>query len=255
MTSTTFQDNQNLSDNTCSSLTQFIGQDGGEFVINTTTGDAFISQSAAGRVLGVSETTIRNNVKSLDLVIETAVINTPNGKRSSNLISAEDFFILAQKYKPVVAKQMLKAGANLYIYGLAGYKISISEPEPAKPQNQTLLNIEWAKAYILNQTQALNLEQFPGMKKMINHLQTEKETGGEMFPAFSLYSYLANEDCLELLDKKLFNVFNRRVAGLYRICYQKHPKRTTCVLTGKRANHYTEEDLVLIEQAFDTLSF
>jgi hypothetical protein len=255
MTSTTFQDNQNLSDNNGSSLTQFIGQDGNEFVINTTTGDAFISQSASGRLLEVSEWTIRDNVKSLDLVTKTAVINTPAGKRSSRLISATDFYKLAEKYKPELAKQMLKAGANLYIYGLAGYKISISNPEPAKPQNQTLLNIEWAKAYILNQTQELNLEQFPGMKKMITHLQTEKETGGEVFPAFSLYSYLANEDCLELLDKKLFNVFNRRVAGLYRICYQKHPKRATCVLTGKRANHYTEEDLVLIEQAFDTLSF
>lgn len=255
MTSTTFQDNQNLSDNSGSSLTHFIGQDGNEFVINTATGDAFISQSASGRLLEVSEWTIRDNVKSLDLATETAVINTPAGKRSSRLISATDFYKLAEKYKPELAKQMLKAGANLYIYGLAGYKISIYEPEPAKPQNQTLLNIEWAKAYILNQTQELNLEQFPGMKKMITHLQTEKENAGEIFPAFSLYSYLANEDCLELLDKKLFNVFNRRVAGLYRICYQKHPKRATCVLTGKRANHYTEEDLVLIEQAFDTLSF
>jgi hypothetical protein len=255
MTSTTFQDNQNLLDNIGSSLTQFIGQDGSEFVINTTSGDAFISQRAAARVLEVSESTIRKCKESGLFSIEIAEIVTPAGKRSAHLISAEDFFILAQKYKPVVAKQMLKAGANLYIYGLAGYKISISEPEPAKPQNQTLLNIEWAKAYILNQTQELNLEQFPGMKKMITHLQTEKETGGEVFPAFSLYSYLANEDCLELLDKKLFNVFNRRVAGLYRICYQKHPKRATCVLTGKRANHYTEEDLVLIEQAFDTLSF
>jgi hypothetical protein len=252
MTSTTFQDNQNLSNNICSNLTQFIGQDGNEFVINTTTGDAFISQSASGRLLEVSEWTIRDNVKSLDLVTETAVINTPAGKRSSRLISATDFYKLAEKYKPELAKQMLKAGANLYIYGLAGYKISLSEPEPVKPQNQTLLNIEWAKAYIFQETQKLNLEQFPGMKRMIDHLQTENKEA-ETYPPFSVYAYLVNEDCLDLLDKKLFNTFNRRVASLYRVCHQKNPMRANCILTGKRANLYTENDLVILEQAFDTL--
>jgi phage antirepressor YoqD-like protein len=133
MTSTTFQDNQNLSDNSGSSLTQFLNQDGSEFVINTTSGDAFISQSAAARVLDINERTVRRCKEDGLFTVETAVVNTPTGKRSSALISAEDFFILAQKYKPVVAKQMLKAGANLYIYGLVGYKISISEPTQPAP--------------------------------------------------------------------------------------------------------------------------
>jgi len=130
---TVSNDNLSLSNNSGSALTQFIGQDGSEFVINTTTGAAFISQRAAARVLEINERTVRRNKEEGLFTVQTAEINTVSGLRCAALISAKDFYKLAEKYKPEVAEKMLEAGANVFIYGLAGYKLTLSESEALTP--------------------------------------------------------------------------------------------------------------------------
>jgi len=233
---------------------QFISENGLELFIHND-GSVHAGQSAMGKMLDQHPTTLVRFMEK-DPITYSSVTRTKydsgSGLRSITLYPVETLVNLAFAFKPELAKEMCKMGATLYLYKLAGYKVKLAEPEPAKPQNQALQNIEWAKAYILQETQKLNIEQFPGMKRMIDHLQTEGKEA-EAYPPFSVYAYLVNEDCLELLDKKLFNTFNRRVASLYRVCHQKKPMRANCVLTGKRANLYTENDLVILEQAFDTL--
>jgi hypothetical protein len=245
-------DNNNLSNFDGQNLQQYTGQDGSEYVINTTNGDAFISQRGCARTLECNESTIRYYKEKGLFTTVTAQILTPDGKRTAQLISSKGFFKLAQIIKPEMAEKMEEGGSKMFLYGLAGYKIKLSEPSPVSEYAQTLRNINYAQAYIKLETAKINVEQFPGVKRMLEYLQVEKENK-QQIPPFSLFAYLTEEDCLDFLSKKQINAFNKRVASLYRIYYQKHPQRAQCALTGKRANHYTEEDLVIIEQAFDTL--
>jgi hypothetical protein len=101
-------DNFNLSKNLTKSpnnLTQFIGQDGSEFVIDTTTGDSFISTSAASRVLETARTTVRHAQIRLKIETISAEIQTAKGLRSVAMVNATDFYKLAEEFKPELAKQ------------------------------------------------------------------------------------------------------------------------------------------------------
>jgi Phage antirepressor protein KilAC domain len=116
---------------------QSFNQDGLELVINTATGEAFASQRATARMLGVDPVILRRLRGEDKLAIKTAEINTPGGLQGVSLITAQDIFKLAVKYNPELAIKMGTAGATVYVYGLAGYSIKpVEKPvlkQPALP--------------------------------------------------------------------------------------------------------------------------
>jgi hypothetical protein len=108
--------------------------DGLEFVVETTKGLAYATMSAAARMLGIDRKSVRDEVKGGGDYVETkAQVQTKGGIQRCSLISADVVFDLALKFNPELAKQMGKAGANLYMLGLAGYKIEVKERPIADP--------------------------------------------------------------------------------------------------------------------------
>jgi hypothetical protein len=121
-------------------LVQFINQEGSEFVINTVTGEAFISNSAGSRILEVAPTTFRRVRDSLKIEGKEATYRAGASVQRSPLLSASDFYSISLELRPDIAKQMALSGVNLFIYGHAGYKVSVvqeSKPEPKTTISQT----------------------------------------------------------------------------------------------------------------------
>jgi phage antirepressor YoqD-like protein len=114
--------------------------EGLELVVDTITGNAYASKSATARMLEIDEKTVRNQVNSSDKYsIITAQIPTAAGLRSSDLLPANAVFKLALKYHPLLAEAMGAAGANVYLLGLAGYKVEIEQPTIPKTYAAALL--------------------------------------------------------------------------------------------------------------------
>jgi phage antirepressor YoqD-like protein len=96
--------------------------------------------------LKTARSTVRSAQVRLKIETISAQILTPTGLRTVAMVTAKDLYKLAEDLQPDLAEMMLMAGANLYIYGLAGYKISVSETTPA-PQ-QPLTAFEYASLYV-----------------------------------------------------------------------------------------------------------
>lgn len=101
--------------------------DGLELVVNTNTGRAYASISAAARMLGKLKQRVSEMVNNPVLGIKTieAQIPTANGLRTVRLIDAETLFDMATEHNPELARQMGRVGANFYLLSQAGYKVKI----------------------------------------------------------------------------------------------------------------------------------
>jgi hypothetical protein len=116
-----------------------------EFVVETDSGLAYASVSAAARMLDRNESTIRTALTSRNIATKEAQIQTTTGFKTSRLLASDDIFDLAFEYNLPLAKQMGKAGANLYILGLAGYKTQVVEKAPTNqlPEAFQTNSFEW----------------------------------------------------------------------------------------------------------------
>lgn len=110
--------------------------DGLELVVNTSTGMAFASISAAARMLGKPRQTLADYIakpsRGFDLTY--AQIPTATGLKTSRLIDALTLYDIATDLNPGLAKQMGRMGANLYLLNEAGYKVKIEEAVPNPTQ-------------------------------------------------------------------------------------------------------------------------
>ncbi len=112
------------------SLTKYENNDGLEFQIDTATGLAYASVRATERMLDVAPGTISMFLKTQaakDLVLFDAEVQTPGGLQGAKLLSSEQVFNLAFKYNLDLAQKMGAAGANIYMLGIAGYKVQVIE--------------------------------------------------------------------------------------------------------------------------------
>jgi phage antirepressor YoqD-like protein len=103
--------------------------DGLELVVNTSTGLAYASVSAAARMLETPRRTIQDALsRGADIYdVINAQVPTSGGVQGCGLIPASAIFKLAFKYNPVLAQKMGEAGANLYMLTIAGYEPKIVE--------------------------------------------------------------------------------------------------------------------------------
>ena len=120
------------------STLQRFDQDGLELVIDTQTGEAFATISGYARMAGKTVDAISKRIKrdsSLDKSqLKTAEILTAAGFRSSTLIPESIISDWIIKDNPDLARQMMAAGVRVFLYGVAGYEVKPSEPEPQTPQ-------------------------------------------------------------------------------------------------------------------------
>lgn len=115
-----------------SNLTRFESNDGTEFYIETVTGEAFTTQAGYVRMSKKAQSTISERVSKLVRNQEyfEAEINTGYGIKLVRLIPAELAYDWLKKDNPELAKQMEKAGATLYFYKEAGYKVTVEAIKP-----------------------------------------------------------------------------------------------------------------------------
>lgn len=134
--------------NYASGLTAY-NNDGLELFIHTD-GSAHCSKRAMARMLNAPITSLDRALKSdPNIAVVSAQVPTSQGLRTVSLYSADTLYDMAFKYNLPLAKQMGKMGANVYLYQLAGYKVSVAV-EPKAPTNLR----ESSQAY-LDQTKKL----------------------------------------------------------------------------------------------------
>jgi hypothetical protein len=148
-------------------LVQFVNQEGSEFVINTKTGEAFISNNAGARILETAPTTFRRVRDSLKIEGKEATYKAGASVQRSPLLSSIDFYTIALEIRPDIAQQMLLAGVNLFIYGHAGYKVSVVQQE-SKPEPIT--KVALAEAYLKQAKLEAATTDLPGLANINNAL-------------------------------------------------------------------------------------
>jgi hypothetical protein len=109
-------------------LTRFDAH-GLELFVDQNTGRAYASQSATARMCSKGESTIRQWITSQSIEVLEAEILTTTGLKTSQLLPAESVFKAALKYCPELAEKMGAAGANVYMCGVAGYKVAVTTNE------------------------------------------------------------------------------------------------------------------------------
>lgn len=114
-------------------------RDGLELIVETSSGLAYASISATARMLETDESNLRKHLKKggVNYEVITAGIPTRGGLQRASLVSADVVFDLAFKYHPGLAKKMGAAGANVYMLGLAGYKVAVGPAQSIPPIPQT----------------------------------------------------------------------------------------------------------------------
>jgi hypothetical protein len=92
-------------------------------------------------------TTVRRRLELVPLsVVKNAEILTSNGVKLVPLFPASVVSDLAFEFDLPLAKLMGSAGATVYLYGLAGYQVKPSVPEPEQPKlSPHKLNLEIAE--------------------------------------------------------------------------------------------------------------
>ncbi len=114
-------------------MLQRYDNDGLELVIDDQTGEAFASVSGYARMSGKTKQAISKRATVNQNTVKTAEIQTTTGLKTVNLIPADLIFEWMMGDNPSLAVEMGKAGATLYLYGLAGYQVK-AEPKPQTPQ-------------------------------------------------------------------------------------------------------------------------
>jgi hypothetical protein len=151
----------------------YLGQDNSEFVINKATGVTKISGRACSRLLERSPSTVSELLKTLEIVTENTKIQTSGGLQGVRLISAKDFYKLAERLKPELAEAMLEMGANSYLLYAAGYKVSVVQPE-SKPITKVAL----AEAYLKQAKLEAATADLPGLTNINNALINSQDQPG-----------------------------------------------------------------------------
>jgi hypothetical protein len=129
-----------------SNLARFSTESGIELVIDTVTGEAFATQSGYVRMSGVAKNTISMRLKGFNLEeLKTAQMETAGGLQGVQLIPANLIFKWLLKDNPDLAEEMGQAGATIYLYKLAGYKIDVLE-KPEGLQKSPILSPELSAA-------------------------------------------------------------------------------------------------------------
>ena len=118
-------------------MLQRYDNDGLELVIDQATGEVFATVSGYARMSGLSKQAISQRVQKLvkKTAIKSAEIDTGYGVKVVNLIPEDLITDWIVSDNPDLARQMLKAGVRVFLYGVAGYEVKASEPQPT-PQPQ-----------------------------------------------------------------------------------------------------------------------
>lgn len=132
-----------MNNNNSLSVYERFESNGLELLVNTNTGKAYASISAAARMLDRNESTIRTALTSRNLDVINAETPTATGLKTSRLLSAETLYDLAFDYNLPLAKKMGAAGANLYMLNLAGYKTKVVDKELEDAADYKLKTIKY----------------------------------------------------------------------------------------------------------------
>jgi len=110
-----------------SNLVRIENNDGLEFHVDTDTNLAYASVRATERMLGVKPGTLNMFWKTKEgakfHAAQTTEVQTQQGLQAAKLFSSEQVFDLAFKYNLELARRMGAAGANVFMLGIAGYKV------------------------------------------------------------------------------------------------------------------------------------
>ena len=113
-------------------LTTFKTESGIELVINTDTHEAYATQSGYSRMSGVAMNTLSNRLdrgyKGIHRgSLQMAELQTPGGLQGVHLLPADVVFDWLFDDNRDLAKAMGACGANVYLHGLAGYQVHLTE--------------------------------------------------------------------------------------------------------------------------------
>ena len=161
-----------------------------ELVIDTRTGEAFVSIRGYARMSGKAQSTIQSRTDRMSegersRVTQTAEIQTPGGLQGVRLIPAKLAFKWAITDKPELAEAMGEAGATVYIHQLAGYQVKSDavSPSPALPQTyiqalKCLLESEEEKERlrVQNELQSAEIDDLEADVKKFSDLADESFT-------------------------------------------------------------------------------
>jgi hypothetical protein len=139
------------------SLVRF-DRDGLELFVDESTGRAYASIRATARMVGKGESTIRAFIGAQDFDLLKAEVQTQNGLQGARLLSSDQVFKAALTYCPALAEKMGAAGSNIYMCGVAGYKVAVMT-------NQALEKLE--KQFLPTPT-AKSLKEFHSLHKLMH---------------------------------------------------------------------------------------
>ncbi len=182
--------------------------DGLELVVDTVSGKAYASLSAAARMLGISKQAISKKKADNQIDVINAEIETDGGMQGVNLIDSETLYDMAFEYNLPLAKKMGAAGANVYMLGLAGYKASI---ESKVPQTYGEALIEAGKLAIENERLIKESEL---KNAQIEILEAETERQAEIIDELFDYSSIIRIAKYNGCDEKAFNWRSLKAASV-----------------------------------------
>lgn len=112
-------------------MKQLETQNSKEIIVNTSTGEAYISQRRAAEKLGVASTTLQAYI---DRHLRTVNHDTKQGLSSEIFSLCVQYFALDSRVATQEAKELLRmisqAGAKAYLYHEAGYTITATPSTP-----------------------------------------------------------------------------------------------------------------------------
>jgi hypothetical protein len=182
--------------------------DGLELVVDTASGKAYASLSAAARMLGISKQAISKKKADNQIDVINAEIETDGGMQGVNLIDSETLYDMAFEYNLPLAKKMGAAGANVYMLSLAGYKASI---ESKVPQTYGEALIEAGKLAIENERLIKESEL---KNAQIEILEAETERQAEIIDELFDYSSIIRIAKYNGCDEKAFNWRSLKAASV-----------------------------------------
>ncbi len=182
--------------------------DGLELVVDTASGKAYASLSAAARMLGISQPAISKKKGHNQINVIIAEIETEGGLQGVNLIDSETLYDMALDHNRDLAKKMGAAGANVYMLGLAGYKASI---ESKVPQTYGEALIEAGKLAIENERLIKESEL---KNAQIEILEAETERQAEIIDELFDYSSIIRIAKYNGCDEKAFNWRSLKAASV-----------------------------------------
>lgn len=155
-------------------LENFKTEDGIELVIDTITGEAFVTISGYARMSGKHKMTISRRVEGVtDGSVKTDEIQTAGGLQAVTLIPASLVFDWSFDDNPQLAKAMGQAGATVYLCKLAGFSLKPIETE-IKPKTTTELLLESVQQLVEFEKKQKELEENQKLLESKLEAQIEK---------------------------------------------------------------------------------